>query len=127
MVGQIDVVMRELETFTSKRVRGLTLNITANIVEDNPVHTGWSRANWVARIATPLVVDLRDVTPNVAGATARQQQSLAQIAGSYEIGMGKIFISNNVPYIVRLNEGSSSQAPAGFIQAGVRRGVEAAR
>jgi formaldehyde-activating enzyme involved in methanogenesis len=32
-------------------------------------------------------------------------------------------VSNNVPYINRLNEGHSAQAPAGFVQQAVAKAV----
>ncbi len=41
------------------------------------------------------------------------------LAGKYR--GGRLFLSNNVPYISRLNDGSSGQAPAGFVQAAIAR------
>jgi len=36
----------------------------------------------------------------------------------------KIFITNNLPYAKRLNEGWSTQAPANFVQAAIRRALK---
>ena len=46
-------------------------------------------------------------------------------AGSHQIGRSRpfepVFISNNVPYIERLEEGSSVQAPSGMLAGAVQR------
>ena len=34
-----------------------------------------------------------------------------------------MFVSNNVKYITRLNDGYSRQAPAGFVQSAIRKAV----
>ncbi len=49
-------------------------------------------------------------------------QALAEIAG-HTAGK-EIFISNNVPYIGRLNNGHSAQAPSGFVEMAVRRAAK---
>jgi len=38
-----------------------------------------------------------------------------------------VHISNDAPYIGRLNAGSSSQAPAGFVQRAIADGIRAAK
>lgn len=50
---------------------------------------------------------------------------IAITARRYKVG-DTIFIRNNAPYITRLNEGSSPQAEAGFVQNAIRDGFNAA-
>jgi hypothetical protein len=38
-----------------------------------------------------------------------------------------VYISNNLPYIDRLNKGHSKQAPAGFIESAINAGLTAIR
>lgn len=121
---QIRVVVAGMHEVGEKVVRRLILDATSNLIEDTPVDTGWARANWVPAIGTP---DLRPRTANadvamVPGASVQQQSALAQ-AATWKWGQGSAFISNNVPYIGRLNDGSSTQAPAGFVQAAIDRAV----
>lgn len=112
-----------LEEFTEQLLQKLTLNITANLQEDTPVDTGWARSNWVPSVGNPF----RGLAGSKEGSVAIIDNSvtgsgLAE-AASYTLDKGAIYISNNVPYIRRLNEGSSDQAPAAFVQASVERGV----
>jgi len=117
---QIKVVVGDLITFTEKVMKAISLNVTANLREDNPYDTGWSRANWLNAIGK------RTLTPvgskqNVDDKT--QEASIAHIATSYTLEQGIIFISNSVKYIIALNAGSSKQAPSGFVQIAIARGI----
>lgn len=117
--NQVRVVMGTLRGFTARKMQELTFAITANLVEDNPLDTGWSRNNWVPRIGGPVEAPFgtRDA---VSGAA--QGAGLSSM-GLYTIEQGPIFISNAVPYITQLNEGHSKQAPAGFVQRSILKGV----
>lgn len=122
---QIEMIMRGLERVSERVIKKIALDVTANLIETTPVDTGWARANWVPSIGVenrrPALANPEG--PDVATAAARQGTGKAEIVTGYFLGRGKIFISNNVPYIVRLNEGSSQQAPAGFVQAAIRKAV----
>ena len=125
---QIRIIAGSLDKFTNKLIKKLALDITANLVEDTPVDTGWARANWVPSIGLPIVEtaiprDREDQISLVSGKLGEQQIGIDKIALSYSIEMGSIFISNNVPYILKLNEGTSRQAPSAFVQAAIARGV----
>ena len=52
-----------------------------------------------------------------------QQQGIAEVATQYTLDQGSVFVSNNVPYILKLNDGHSQQAPAGFIQTAIHKAV----
>lgn len=125
---QIRIVVGELERFSSKAIVALVLDITANLIESTPVDTGWARANWVPAsgaaifgLATPSARDSRKSAATTQG--AKQQTALAAIVVGYKLKQGPVFIANGVPYIVRLNEGSSQKAPEGFVQAAIASGV----
>ena len=114
-----------MEQFVDQLVRKLVLDIVANLVASpsdggTPVLTGWARANWVPQIGSPSgrVVG----TPETVS-TGTQQAALARIASTYRVSQGTVTIGNNVPYIVRLNAGSSQQAPAMFVQAGIAKAI----
>jgi len=127
---QVRIIVGRLEDFTASVIKKLTLDITSNLIEDTPVDTGWARANWVPAIGLPYLEDLafvgdtrEDRQAEVPGASTRQQQGMAQVATSYKLRNGSVFISNNVPYIVLLNEGTSAQAPQAFVQTAIQRGI----
>jgi hypothetical protein len=119
----VRVVVDALEAFTEKAVRKLTLDATANLIEDTPVDTGWARANWVPSIGRAIAVrKTEEADPAIVpGQRAQQQASIARVSTTYRLKQGSVFISNNVPYIVRLNEGSSDQAPSAFVQSAITR------
>lgn len=122
---QIEMIMRGLERAGERVLKKLALDVTANLIESTPVDTGWARANWVPSIGVKIetTAPAAPEGSDVAAASARQGAGKAEIVTGYFLRRGKIHISNNVPYIIRLNEGSSQQAPAGFVQAAIRKAV----
>ena len=123
---QIRAIVRGMERVTERVVTKITLDVTANLIDDTPVDTGWARANWVPAIGTPVIHDLTDIpstVPNATSAAGTQQQALAAVVAGYRLARGKVFVSNNVPYITKLNDGSSQKAPVGFVQRAIRKAV----
>ncbi len=122
---QIRVVIGDLEAFATRIVKRIALNATANLIETTPVDTGWARANWVLEIGAPFrgTAGTREQAESGRIDASAQQSGIAAVATGYKLGP-EIFLSNNVPYITRLNEGSSAQAPAAFVQAAILRAVE---
>lgn len=123
---QVRAVVQALTRVTERAIVKITLDVTANLVETTPVDTGWARANWVPAIGTPFIRDLGEVSAtgqNAAAAAATQQGALGGIVAGYKLARGKVFVSNNVPYITRLNDGSSKKAPAGFVQRAIAKAV----
>ena len=125
-------VIGALEDFTSDLIRRLAVNIVAELIETTPVDTGWAAANWVPSVGAPFTgavgfgpsrgADGGFDQGEVAGAQLRQQQAQFGLL-RYNVRDGSVFISNNVPYIVFLNAGSSQKAPAGFVQNAITAGV----
>lgn len=124
---QVRIVISDLTRFTERAVKMLTLEAHANLVRapsegGTPVDTGWARANWVPDIGSPRTepVGSRD---RVDSGSA--QAGLARVVAGYRLAQGPVFLSNNVPYITFLNDGSSRQAPAGFVQQAIAEAVRA--
>lgn len=88
-------------------VRFTGLSLITHLKNDTPVDTGRARANWHIDLN---VVDVRLVEPN----EGLSPDAVATVVARYKMG-GVIYISNNLPYIRRLNDGYSQQAPAGFV------------
>lgn len=82
---------------------------------------GRFRGNWTVSVGSEDDTVKKEVDPAGTATIA---------AGKAVLGDGvplepKIFIQNNLPYAQRLNEGWSSQAPAGFIEKAIVAGFEA--
>jgi len=101
------------------------LAIDQILVTETPVDTGRARSNWVVGTG-PSTAAIEAYVPGKKGETAGQNAEAAlrqarEFLDSTDVSV--IYISNSLPYIQYLNEGSSAQAPAGFIEAAVEAGV----
>lgn len=126
----IKVITDRLDEVTATVVSSLGVNVTAELIEETPVDTGWARANWVPTIGTPDVfnADLEGFEPGpglVSSRASVQSSAVGVVATTYKHpSQGPIFVSNNVPYILSLNDGSSDQAPSGFVQNSIVRAIK---
>lgn len=98
----------------TKRV---AFDLFGRIIEKTPVDTGRARASWNIAVGAP---DLRIVPEGQYDSSLTTAIAKANaVLGSYgTTGPGfllPIFISNNLPYIVELEKGSSQQAPQGMV------------
>lgn len=116
---------RKVEENLEKTVRATALAVMTNIVSNTPVDTGRARNNWNADINTVDASITEEVNPNTTGT-----EKITAALVSYKLS-DTINISNNLPYIRRLNEGHSKQAPANFVEkavmVGKRQGKEIAK
>ena len=110
-------------------VRKVALDIGSRVVLRSPVDTGRFRANWQYGVGQPNTAVLETVDPS--GAT-----SIGRItAGAASARLGDIvYLSNSLPYALKLEAGSSKQAPGGMVgltvlefQAAVDRSVAATK
>lgn len=116
-------------------VRKTALAVDREVVTSTPVDTGRARSNWIASLGSPARREVDsyasgligpDADATTSGAIAQQsaEGAMAQAAG---VIAGRkqgqdIYISNNLPYIGRLNDGYSAQAPSGFVEKAVQAG-----
>ena len=113
--------MAELDRAVERTVVELAVAVTENLVESTPVDSGWAKSNWIPSVGKP--------TENPVG-SRDSVSSAAQVSGkaglqNYSIKeRAKAFITNNVGYISALNDGHSTQAPSGFVQAAIQRALK---
>lgn len=125
----------QLDAAYKKKVEGLlqavvvktALDVDRDLVLETPVGNpalwkspapagyvgGHARANWLASLNNPR-------TSEAAGTDRQAGDSVQSITSQFNV-KDTIYISNNVPYIQRLNDGWSTQAPIGFIDAIISR------
>jgi hypothetical protein len=106
---------REIET----ACKSLTLEIDKELRRKGvgtPVDTGHARANWVPSVGSPALDE-------VAGTSSSAHDAGVAAVLQFKLDAGALFVSNAVPYIRRLNEGHSKQAPALFVEAAVDRAL----
>jgi hypothetical protein len=121
----------EVETNAHKVVKRTALAVDQTVVIATPVDTGRARANWQVQVgaAPSRVIDA--YVPGTGASTGAQNAQAAIEQGKIAISAAApglaIHITNNLPYIGKLNEGHSAQAPAGFVEEAVQNGIQTIR
>lgn len=96
--GNIDVVVRKI-----------TFEVFSRVIRKTPVDTGRARGNWIASADRPVLVALDGAKSEQQALADAGAVALKQPAG------GVVFLANNLPYIQRLENGWSDQAPSGMV------------
>ena len=122
---------RAVEEGSANLQRRTALAVHQTVVVGTPVDEGRARSNW--NVANGGVDEtVRDTAvPGSMGSTGDANTAAAIARGRNIIARHRrgqsIHITNNLPYIEALNNGSSAQAPAGFVEEAIAAGNAAAR
>jgi len=97
--------------------------IVRYLVNITPVDTSQALSNWQARNDFPVSFPISPYFSGQGGSTQGQSAEAAYDEANAIISRAKpgepIYLSNVLPYIKRLDEGSSTQHPGGFVHASV--------
>lgn len=104
---------RATEEAASLVTRRVALSALSGVVLRTPVDTGRARGAWGVSIGGAGGAGAGQRPQDKGGASTIAQGSA--VIGTQK-GFQQIVLENNVPYIGRLNDGHSSQAPAGFVE-----------
>lgn len=123
---------RQVEEGVNRIVRKVALIADRELVLETPVDTGRARSNWQVSLGSPITSQREPYAPGEGLGKAEGQNAAGALAQAQErIGKRRtgetVYITNNVDYIGPLNDGTSTQAPAGFVQAAITRAVKAVR
>lgn len=114
-------VAQEILRTTSDRALLLTAkDLFSKIVYGTPIDTGRARANWIASVGSANLTFRHPRTPYPQGGAPRTYgQTIVrrnnQILAQIKTGQSA-FLTNNLPYIRRLEYGWSRQAPHGMVR-----------
>ncbi|MAR55999.1 MAG: hypothetical protein CMM93_02345 [Rickettsiales bacterium] len=124
---QIDLAKAGIDKKLSKVVRLSALAVYGEVVKNTPVDTGRAKGNWWAGM-NDVPATIHDAEDKTSGASLqREAESKSREAIQAFKPGSKIYISNNLPYIRRLNDGYSKQAPASFVESAAQVGVAKAK
>lgn len=122
---QIKGITAELRTGIEGSMKGLAREITVTLSNRTPKASGLAAASWI-----PSVGESVDKPPsrrrNSAGvkkAAAAKQKGLAEVE-EYRLEDGEIYITNGLPYVLQIQEGTSKQAPRPFVEQAIDEAVE---
>lgn len=94
-------------------VRKVALTALRSVVFKSPVDTGRFRGNWMVSVGSSSV-EVLDVTDTTGGATI--SRGLAELATLKVNPYQHVYLTNNLPYAIRLEYGWSGQAPRGMLR-----------
>jgi hypothetical protein len=117
-------VTSDLNNFLEKVMKDLGTTLNNKLTEETPEDTGWAENNWIANLGTPHrgLAGTREAAEKGSIDFVPRRVGLAKIA-AYKLRNGKIHITNNVYYLSDLNEGTSKQAPAMFIEMAIDKSI----
>lgn len=116
-------VMDELTELTSQEVRKVGFRVLQGVTLKTPKDTGLATSAWLVGINS-APNDAPTVGPGKENSAAQAQQAGLSIIGAYpKNALPDLWIVNNLPYIGRLNDGYSAQAPAKFVEQSIAEAV----
>lgn len=114
-----------------EKVNKLALAVQRELIMNTPVDTGAAISNWTLALDGPSVHPYSPYAPGSHGSTRQLNIGKAYAQAMAAISDRRpgqtIFISNSLNYITKLNNGSSRQAPSGFVQTAVMVGTSSVR
>lgn len=106
----VDAIKKAL----TEKHRTIMFDLDLAVVQATPRKIGRAKGNWIASINRPH------------RGTTRQLERTNNTPAINDIKRPCVsYLSNNLPYIERLNEGWSDQAPAGYVEKAVNAVVRA--
>ena len=93
-------------------IRATILELSTAIIKGTPADTGRARGNWQASIG-------RGATGEVSVDSVRsgEAKAIAEVNQKASVAVGDLYyLTNNLPYIERLEYGWSKQAPGGMVR-----------
>ncbi len=115
--------MKKVEMAPGTIAKRIALELFTSIVQMTPVDTGRARASWTIAVGEPN----RSIKPvgiygdALAESVSIAVSTLALYGRNPKERLLSIWISNNLPYIVELEHGSSRKAPRGMVAVSLNR------
>lgn len=93
-------------------IRATILELSTAIIKGTPAKTGRARGNWQASIGRGATGEV-----SVVNKRAGEAKAILNVNQKASVAVGDLYyLTNNVPYIERLEYGWSKQAPGGMVR-----------
>ena len=112
--AQVKKFQQTAKEKAEKQVKRICLKVLQNVVQQTPVLTGCARGNWRINFGNTPIREF-DKETNDPGGNKTISAGSALIMGNAKVGE-RVNICNSAPYIQRLENGYSRQAPSGMVQ-----------
>ena len=119
---------KNLPANVNKVKQDASTSVLASLAIDTPVDTGAAVSNWIVSLDASPGARIAPHAPGHKGSTRVENGRATITLGAQVIKQSipgqVIHIANAVHYILDLNNGSSRQAPAGFVETSILRGKQ---
>lgn len=126
LANSMDRRAKAYKEAASKLAIDAALTIVGDLAYKTPVDTSKAISNWIVSVGSSAGGTIQPHFPGYKGSTYRASAAETIDAAKNALKNKKpgetIFITNSLPYIRKLNDGSSVQQPAGFVQRAVLLG-----
>lgn len=123
LANRLERKAKAIDEAASKTAVDTALAIVGDLAYKTPVDTSQALSNWIVTLDSASTQKIAPHYPGVQGSSQRASAAETINAARSVLRNKKpgqpIFITNNLPYIRRLNDGYSGQAPAGFVERAV--------
>lgn len=123
LANSLERKAKAIDNAASQTAVDTALAIVGDLAYKTPVDTSQALSNWQVTLDTPATGNISPHYPGLQGSTQRasaaETLNLAKAVLKTKKPGQAIYITNNLPYIKRLNDGYSAQAPAGFVERAV--------
>lgn len=114
----MDNLLKQIDKNKDDIIKKTVFDLTSSFIKDTPVDTGRARANWQVDLNTnnneSIINDISDRSGSKAINNAQNKIMNNNVPFYY-------MISNNLPYIERLEYGWSKQSPQGMVRINILR------
>lgn len=126
----MEALAEKIEVANSERAIKVTMAMLDYLVYKTPVDTSTALSNWQVSLGAPNSLFINAYVPGFLGYTqapsAREALEVAKRILETKKPGQTIWLSNNAPYIMDLEHGTSKQAPAGFMSGALMLGRQMA-
>ena len=105
-------IEQKIDRTLNQGIRATLFEVSTAIIKDTPADTGRARGNWQASVG-------RGATGEVSVGSVRsgEAKAIADVDQTVSVAVGDLYyLTNNLPYIERLEYGWSKQAPGGMVR-----------
>lgn len=105
-------IEKKIDRTLDQGIRATLFEVSTAIIKDTPAKTGRARGNWQASIG-------RGATGEVSVGSVRsgEAKAIADVDQTVRVAVGDLYyLTNNLPYIERLEYGWSKKHPDGMVR-----------
>jgi len=103
----------KIDQTLNKGIRATLFEVSVAIIKETPADLGTARRNWQASVG-------RGATGEIAAegsVRSSEAKAIAEVDQTVSVAVGDLYyLTNNLPYIERLEYGWSEQAPGGMVR-----------